>query len=428
MLRSGMQQGGFRRMVRRAMAAAGMALLVVGLALGFGLVLRYQVKCAAVAEAQGLPAPLDRTTPEALRSAREVPLTLTLLDVPGEHELRVTWDDAWFGRASASWNSELALTCAALSTLAYSESGHYQEGSQGPAYMEQALEQLGFSEVSTDSYRFRSEVADQVLNVFTQDEDLGAYTVARRRLAASGDDGSRSVIVVAVRGSYGSEWLSNADLSSSGDHPGYRVLADEIAGEVGRWVDAAHAQGDAVTVLTCGHSRGGAIAGMVAARAIDGDVGAQWGADDEALGYTFAAPCSTTDASARSARYDTIVNVVNTADLVPRLPLATWGYVRFGRDVSIGMPSGASAEDAAGMREAYRALTGVLCAHEPMSPSEVETLLDELSGILVSPDSLADPVAVAHAAAVVAAANPLRLLAGHYPSVYLAWLEALATG
>ena len=149
--------------------------------------------------------------------------------------------------------------------------------------MENALAELGFDEVSTASYEYRSEVMDQMLNLVTQREDTVAYTLARKRV--TGADGStRSVILVSVRGSYGSEWLSNLkiegvspegeaalseDQEARYDHSGYVEAANEVSQAVAPWVRESHRRGDQVTLLLVGHSRGGAIANLVAAQADD---------------------------------------------------------------------------------------------------------------------------------------------------------------
>ena len=116
-------------------------------------------------EASPLQAPDGTTSAESAPSRRfACTLAYTLLDAPGEVTSRVVWDDAWFFASPDAYVHELARTCAVLSALAYSESGYYQAGSTQPAYLEEAFAALGFSEVSTESYRYRSEVVDQVLN------------------------------------------------------------------------------------------------------------------------------------------------------------------------------------------------------------------------------------------------------------------------
>lgn len=54
------------------------------------------------------------------------------------------WDDEWFFQDPTVYNHELATTCSVLSAVANSESAYYQVGSTSPAYMEQALAELGF--------------------------------------------------------------------------------------------------------------------------------------------------------------------------------------------------------------------------------------------------------------------------------------------
>lgn len=171
-------------------------------------------------------------------------ITYTCIDAPGRETVSpVVWDDGWFFGDMRTYNHDLARASSVLAALAYSESSHYQESYQTPPYMENALAELGFDEVSTTSYEYRSEVMDQMLNLVTQREDTVAYTLARKRV--TGADGStRSVILVSVRGSYGSEWLSNLkiegvspegetalseDQETRYDHSGYVEAASEVS-------------------------------------------------------------------------------------------------------------------------------------------------------------------------------------------------------
>ena len=63
----------------------------------------------------------------------------------------VTWDDEWFFQDPTAYNHELATTCSVLSAVANSESAYYQAGSSSPAYMEQALAELGFASTAARS-------------------------------------------------------------------------------------------------------------------------------------------------------------------------------------------------------------------------------------------------------------------------------------
>lgn len=441
-------------------------------------------------------------------------ITYTCIDAPGrEVTTPVTWDDSWFFGSTYTYQHELARASSVLAALAYAESSHYQEEYQTPPYMEQALEQLGFNEVSTDSYAYRSEVIDQVLNLVTQQEDTVAYTLARKRV--TGEDGvMRSVILVSIRGSYGSEWLSNlkveaaeqgasesqtarneedevvaqdgagqaedaahaarggdgagqtaTNVSKDGaeqedsssqdhtalpryDHAGYVEAAAEVGEAIAPWIADSHKRGDAVTLLLVGHSRGGAIANLLAATADDelassvaqqqpgankqdaeqaaaGTLGLTSG--DAVAGYTFAAPACTTTAHPAAARYRNIFNIANPADLMPSLPLAAWGYARYGVDVDLpAVDDAAFNAQFARMEAQYAELTGGDDPYDPEAAHAVRSVLGEVAGQIHTVDELKTPVGVAtvlHACA--RHIDPLRILCGHYPSVYISWMYAL---
>lgn len=439
-------------------------------------------------------------------------LAYTSLDAPGAVSSQVTWDDDWFYADDTTYNHELARASAVLAALAYSESGYYQAQNAQPPYMEQALAQLGFSEVSTDSYRYRSEVVDEVLNLFTDDSDAVAYTIARKHLQPEDDESSaRDLIVVSVRGSYGSEWLSNLNLlpvdatdatgttdastaqtggelagspalaqtqqylsslaqpltsvlqgwlsfvdglsgasSTDGgslgqdatlgidgtdDHSGYFRASEDICRELNGWIAASRAAGSEVSVLVVGHSRGGAIANLVASELDDQR---QPGTDEKegeasfsevsnVYAYTFASPATTVRPDAHSVCYGNIFNIVNPSDIMPYLPLRSWGYERYG--VNLYLPSQASAglaDEWERMRACYRDSVGVDSAYDPADEQAIAATLADVAAQVTSVHELMTPTGAASTLAAVAAhIDPVRILYGHYPTTYIAWLDAV---
>lgn len=439
----------------------------------------------------------------------------TSLDAPGTVSSQVTWDDSWFVSDDTVYNHELARASSVLAALAYSESGYYQAQNEQPPYMEQALAQLGFSDVSTASYRYRSEVVDEVLNLFTDDSDAVAYAIARKHLQPEGGDGTaRDLIMVSIRGSYGSEWLSNLNLlpvdsadgsavagksagqtggelagspalvqaqenlssltqpltnvvqgwlsfvdgltgasstdggqvgedAASGidgtdDPSGYFRASADICRELNGWIADSRAAGSEVSVLVVGHSRGGAIANLVASELDDQRQPGAEVKDGEAsfsevsgvFAYTFASPATTVRPDAHSARYGNIFNIVNPSDIMPYLPLRAWGYERYG--VNLYLPSQADAGfDGAWerMRACYRASVGVQSAYDPADEQAIAAALAEVSARVSSAHELMTPTGAAAALAAVAAhIDPVRILYGHYPTTYIAWLDAVDGG
>lgn len=461
---------------RRIPLVALLLILLMTAGCAFVLVHRHETRRGI--GAQVAPA-VGRVAEPEPQGRLEAAITYTCIDKAGDGEVTDTfvWDDARLTSTDGAYDAELARTSALISTLAYSESGYYQAGSTQPAYMEEALHAFGFDEVDTSSYRYRSEVVDQVLNLVTRQEDGAAYTIARKRVVAP-DGGQTAIIVMAARGSYGSEWLSNLKLaidearvssaldsaaaqedarrdastadavsrdetaaSSTRDdaaHPGYVDAAAEIGDELGRWVSESHAAGDRVVLLTCGHSRGGAIANLVAAQAIDaqrdaaaagtGAAGSVLAPDDKVVAYTFAAPASTTARDARDARYASIHNIINPSDIMPHVPLATWGYTRFGSDIELPAWGEEGFEASfARMERRFKEVMGTEVSYEPADADVVDTVIDEVGERITSVDALMTPAGVADALMTLALhVDPARMLAGHLPSVYLAWMSALA--
>ena len=238
-----------RRALARIAAAVGFVLVVFAL---IGALTLYARHCLRQRGLGAVDAPVLAATPawgdEFARTGRfEAHIAFTDFAVPddGETTMAVTWDDAWFDADRTVYNPELAAAGAVIATLAYAESGYYQAGNTCLPYMELGLSALGFTDVSTASYRYRSEVIDEALSLVTQEADGAAYGIAEKRLV--GADGTlRDLMVVSVRGSYGSEWLSNLAVDSDDDHPGYREAAAEVARALAPRVKRAHQEGRSV--------------------------------------------------------------------------------------------------------------------------------------------------------------------------------------
>ena len=78
-----------------------------------------------------------------------------------------------------------------------------------------------------------------------------------------------------------------------------------------------------------GHSRGAGIANIMSAELID--------RGNEVFAYTFASPNTTTKESANDARYDSIFNIVNADDFVPKLPAEDWYFDRYGKTSTVSI-------------------------------------------------------------------------------------------
>lgn len=350
----------------------------------------------------------------------------------------VALDGSWFAQDPDAYNHDLARACVALCAVVNAESAFYG-GKTDVDFAGEALGALGFTDIRSDSYAKRSAASDEVAAIFTGSTDVTAYVFARKRLA----DG-RDLVFVGIRGTYGSEWLSNFNLKESAqlDHRGFDRAEEEIRAGLAAYCDELGIDPAESALLVTGHSRGGAVANLLAAQldaaaqedgeGARGDGGAQDSGTfprDGIYAYTFAAPNATQAAGADGEAYANIFNVVNSTDLVPRLPLEAWGWHRYG--VTVGLP--APGDD--GFAEAYGAMqdrraqiTGYYDVKSPFADADenpINLVEDRIARSVPSLDELFTVEGISGLLGALGTLNVGQLVASHYPDTYLAWMQTL---
>ncbi|MFR2951249.1 MAG: hypothetical protein ACLTKG_08090 [Collinsella intestinalis] len=181
-----------------------------------------------------------------------------------------------------------------------------------------------------------------------------------------------------------------------------------------------------MSVLLVGHSRGGAIANLVAAE-LD-DLRARAG-DAAPFG-----PCMLTRSPPRRPlspqmrarrRYGNIFNIANPSDIMPYLPLSAWGYERYGVDLEL--PSAGCADfDRIEDRCApcYRRSVGVECSADAADVLIARTVCDNIAATVGSAEELVTPAGALTTFRLLATnIDPVRILYSHYPSTYIAWMS-----
>ena len=343
----------------------------------------------------------------------------------------VLWSDDWFFQDPTEYNHDLAHTAAVLSIVANAESSYYQHGSKSPAYAEDAFTKLGFEHISTSSYRYRSEIIDEVMGAL-DGTDVVAYTLATKRIRSSQTGQEKLLTVVVVRGSYGSEWLSNVKIEenddtvdASDDHLGFTLAAREIVEDLERRTDESD-DGLERSYLFCGHSRGGSVANLLASYAdgAGGEYDAIASASD-VRAYTFATPNCTSSDDARDDAYSNIFNIINPSDMIPKLPLSAWGYSRYGKDIVLPI-EGSDAYDTSidKMIDAYEKTMGTEYPDVSDNEKTVLNFVNEIGDEFDSFDELVSPIGIAKIVPLVVQSDIPNLLVSHYPNTYIAWLEA----
>lgn len=341
-----------------------------------------------------------------------------------------SWNDYWFYQDPTVYNHGLATACVALCAIVNSESAYYGEKTDID-FVAKTLGQLGFTNIKTDSYQLRSKASDEVVDLFTGGTDVVAFVLARKELP-----GGETLVFVGVRGTYGSEWLSNfnflgeAGWDEESDHAGFSIAESEIEQLLEAYCDE-YGIGPGDKILVTGHSRGGAVANLLAAD-LDTRAQASYGPFDldDIYAYTFAAPqVSTRTSHVHDAIYNNIFNVVNPSDLVPRLPLSGWGYQRYG--ITVELPGAEDSDFAplyAAMQDQRALTTGYRNEGNPITAADAGALDELEERILEAAPAMSQLGTFEGVVRILGAFGRLNIghaVASHYPDTYLAWMQVL---
>lgn len=186
------------------------------------------------------------------------------------------------------------------------------------------------------TYHGMTAVAHYNLASTVSDDHVSEMYVGHRQVTYNGT--TKNIICVVIRGTNGTleEWSSNFDIgdtsqsyngwTNKNNHLGFEVAANRLNQKLNDYI-STYCSGMNNVLWITGHSRGAAIANILAAKRVD--------SGNTVFAYTFATPNTTTasETVAQSAKYSCIFNIINKEDFVPRLPLnEKWGFRRYGKD------------------------------------------------------------------------------------------------
>lgn len=239
----------------------------------------------------------------------------------GQISTNFVYHDSYFAKPATDYSPSLATMSCAVALSAFNASSSGTDGTKEADSATNAralLEQLGFEDIETNEGYKSAPTRDSI-----------GVIVGHKQLAKDASGGE--LLVVAVRGGgYGSEWASNMNVGAGKEHAGFAKAADTVLDFVREYRDKLGiSEGK---IWTTGYSRGGAVAGLTAYKLLVlGEV-----TPADLYAYTFEAPASLRqDTNENAMSQAGIWNIVNPADVVPRLPLTQWGYTRPGHDILI---------------------------------------------------------------------------------------------
>ena len=138
---------------------------------------------------------------------------------------------------------------------------------------------------------------------------------------------SYNLVAVSIRGfNYGAEWASNITVGKEGNHQGFNAKAEEVLTALRTYITALGNKSYKLWIT--GYSRGGAIANLLASKLMKDNF-----SKDNLFVYTFAAPRGVCEADA--IEYENVFNLLNSNDLVARIPPQEYGLYRCGKDIII---------------------------------------------------------------------------------------------
>lgn len=231
----------------------------------------------------------------------------------------------YFFGDSTLYRPSLAKASLVLSAIAYDN--HYlvtKAASQTISTVAQWFHYHGFSD--WESYD---------LNDYYDDQHVSQMFVGHKSYTYNGEE--KHIVCVVIRGTNGTlkEWQSNFDIGTTADfaaysewknssnHMGFDITANRLNIYLARYLSTHDLAYENYALWITGHSRGGALANIMAATRVDSGA--------EVFAYTFASPNTTQKENAdTAAEYKCIHNIVNSDDLITEIPLTEWGFCRYG--------------------------------------------------------------------------------------------------
>ncbi len=252
----------------------------------------------------------------------------------------IYYDFEWFGEDSAVYNHQLARMLAQLTVAGYDK--HIEDETQSTGYfyakpnLTVTLEKLGFTDIECNPTALRDEVV---------------YFIAHRDLTL--EDATYNLLFTGFIGSYTKQWFSNFDPIGAervcNDGKGY--ASDDLKGKIHiGFADATeyvyeklnayierHPSEYETKLIAIGHSRGAAVANLLAARLIDDGGFKKLSLKPENIfAYCYATPNGVNlNEVENKESYSRIFSIVSNEDLVPACLPESLGFGKFGTVLKI---------------------------------------------------------------------------------------------
>ena len=228
--------------------------------------------------------------------------------------------DSYFAQEATRSPTNIISKKMAKASMALAADAYTTRPSQS---VHSVLFDMGFEIIDEQNYIGRDAV---YYNPGTRNCDFVAYRIGKKTTRIGNSD-PIDLYVLEVRGTPGSaEWYSNFTVGESGDHLGFSRAAEEVEKAILRQVQSSSRP---VKVWITGHSRGAAVANLVAPH-VSNAIGS-----DNVYAYTFACPAGVyLGPGTKPKNYPNIKNYNNPGDIVTQIPFEKqWGFSRYGTTI-----------------------------------------------------------------------------------------------
>ncbi len=230
----------------------------------------------------------------------------------------VAYDESVFSADSGIYSHSL---CRMSLGLALSAFRHVPGGADQSTNARAFLEAAGFGGFRVDQYGENT------------DENTIGTVIASKKITSGGED--FTLVAVAVcGGGYQNEWLSNFKVGNPGDktdllhHQGFYEAACKVEARLEEYI---YGIDGTCKMWISGYSRGAAVSNMTAALVAQDNLIEP----GNIFAYTFATPANTIDNEIEDEIYRGLYSIIGMFDIVPKVPLAAWGYKRYGKTMTL---------------------------------------------------------------------------------------------
>ena len=267
-----------------------------------------------------------------------------------------------FTYSETTKSAGLAQICSLFSLMAYRDSAMNKNdilvtstSDSAKALLGTSLNAHGFKHLY--SYNYPDALTNDYITV--KEESPGTHTslyTIGHRLIKDASGIYRDQLIVVFRGTYDQEWYGNFDMTGTSYdpdfdyHASFQLAVNDAMEDLGNYIEEmankSQISRENLSIVLTGHSRGGAVANMMAQELTDIRDGITSGSNyshfsdydiSNVYAYTFATPNVATVSRIErckensTTKYNNIHNFCFTDDFVPNLPLESWSWGKFGK-------------------------------------------------------------------------------------------------